>query len=348
MADDALPGLPSQPADVAWPEQAWPRGKTGEHVDVAKLNALLAGRFHAAQPQDIGETHALIVVQRGRMVLEHYAPGFDAQTTYRSWSVAKSITHALVGILIRMGRISLDDPVMAPEWRSPGDPRQHITLDHLLRMSSGLAFVEDYEDDEVSDVLEMLYGPGRPDVGAYAAQKALIHPPGRVCSYSSGTTNIISRFLAKALGEAGAVFEAFMRDELFGPIGIHSARPKFDAAGTFIGSSFCFCTAEDFARFGLLYLRDGVWNGRRLLPEGWVDHARTPGPAQPEEGLAYGGHWWLGLGGSGSFSANGYQGQFILLVPQDDLIIVRHGASPLAATEALRDWMGQLAACFRT
>ena len=167
----------------------------------------------------------------------------------------------------------------------------------MLRMSSGLAFVEDYDPEHPSDVIAMLYGEGKDDVAAYAAAKPLAHEPGRFWSYSSGTTNIVSRCLSRALDAFGPDFEAFMRERLFEPLGMTSAMPKFDAAGTFIGSSFCFCTARDFARFGLLYLRDGVWEGRRILPAGWVDYARTETWRQPTDDIPYGAHWWLGVGG---------------------------------------------------
>ena len=127
------------------------------------------------------------------------------------------------------------------------------------------------------------------------------------------------------------------------------ATPKFDDAGTFIGSSFCFATARDFARFGLLYLRDGVWDGRKLLPEGWVDYARTPTFQQPgaEADGRYGAHWWLDIGGPGSFSANGYDGQFTVCVPDLDLVLVRHGATPLEKKDALKAWIGEVIGCFR-
>jgi CubicO group peptidase (beta-lactamase class C family) len=122
-----------------------------------------------------------------------------------------------------------------------------------------------------------------------------------------------------------------------------------DAAGTFIGSSFCFCTARDFARFGLLYLRGGVWDGRRILPEGWVDYARTPTfqQADPSIDSRYGAHWWLDIGGPGSFSANGYDGQFTVCVPDLDLVLVRHGATPLDLKDELKAWVGDVVGCFR-
>jgi len=169
-------------------------------------------------------------------------------------------------------------------------------------MSSGLAFNEDYSPENPSDVIEMLWGAGKDDVAHFAASFPLEHAPGSFYSYASGTTNIVSRCAARAAGAFGPDFEAFMRKRLFDPIGMSSAKPKCDKAGTFIGSSFCFATPRDFARFGLLYLRGGVWDGRRILPPGWVDYARTPTWQQPETTDGpYGAHWWIGLAGPGSF-----------------------------------------------
>jgi len=187
----------------------------------------------------------------------------------------------------------------------------------------------------------MLFGEGQKDVAAFAVAFPLAHAPGTVMSYSSGTTNIISRALARTLGKHGPDFEAFMRERLFAPIGMTSPIPKFDDAGTFIGSSFCFCTARDFARFGLLYLRDGVWEDRRLLPEGWVDYARTRTTAAHDDAEPYGAQWWLGIGGPGSFSANGYDGQYTVLVPDLDVVLVRHGGTPAALKDNLRAFIGE-------
>lgn len=138
-----------------------------------------------------------------------------------------------------------------------------------------------------------------------------------------------------------------MRERLFAPLGMTSAAPRLDAAGTFIGSSFCFATARDFARFGLLYLRDGVWEDRRLLPEGWVDYARTPTPQQAaSEDGPYGAHWWLELAGPGSFSANGYEGQYIVICPDRDLVIVRNGVTAEANKPLVKAWLAELAGLF--
>lgn len=333
---------------MAWPTDEWPTGEAGAGVDAARLQAALDHAFQSPAPPDIGETHAVMVVRGGRLILERYAPAFGPEVTCRSWSMAKSITQALIGILSGDGRLDIAAPADVPEWRGPGDPRGAVTLDHLLRMSSGLAFAEAYAPDHPSDVIEMLFGKGRDDVAAFAAAFTLQHPPGAFFAYSSGSTNIVSRCAARALGPTGPGFEAFMRERLFAPLGMASAQPRFDGAGTFIGSSFCFATPRDFARFGLLYLRDGVWAGRRILPQGWVDYARAPTFQQPggEIDGPYGAHWWLDLAGPGSFSANGYDGQYVVICPDRDLIIVRHGATPEAAQPALKVWLRDLAAAF--
>ena len=344
MNSAILPPLPVQPPGVDWPTLSWSRGPLPPSVDAKRLARLIDHGF-----TDFEETHAVVVVQGGRLVLDRYGPAHGPEATCLSWSMAKSITHALVGIAVGDGLLDIMAPAPVPEWRSPGDPRGAITTDQLLRMSSGLRFSEVYEPDKPSDTIEMMWGSGKADVAHYAASQPLDHPPGTFFSYSSGTTNIICRILADVTGLRGEAFAAFMRERLFEPLGMRTPVPKFDPAGTFIGSSFCFASGQDFARFGLLYLRDGVWNGRRLLPEGWVDYARTR--TFQQAGVTddpYGAHWWLGLGGEGSFSANGHEGQFTLLAPDLDLIIVRHGRTGAALKDALKVWMGEMAAAFRT
>ena len=345
-----LPALPSQPANVAWPTKGWPEGPVPANADRAKLDALLDHAFNAQAPDDLDETHALVIVQGGKLIAERYWTGFGPEVTCPSWSKAKSITQALVGIAVKDGKIDIHAPADVPEWReTAGDPRAAITLDQLLRMSSGLAFREDYVDGEASDVIEMLFGKGQDDIGHFAASFPLAHKPGSFWSYSSGTTNIIARALEKALGLKGEAFEAFMRARLLDVIGMTSAAPKFDTAGTFVGSSFCYATPRDFAKFGLLYLRDGMWDGARVLPEGWVDYARTPTWQQEGEArdTPYGAQWWLGMGGAGSFSANGYQGQFTLCVPDLDMVIVRHGKTDAAKGPEVKAWIKAIADCFR-
>jgi CubicO group peptidase (beta-lactamase class C family) len=343
----SLPPLPPQPADIAWPTEAWPAGGLPVGVAEARLADLLDHALGEQATADLGETHALLIVQGGRLIVERYGPGRGPGQTFPSWSMAKSMTQALAGMLVGDGRIDIHAPADVPEWRGLDDPRAGITLDLLLRMSSGLAFVEDYVPDHPSDVIEMLWGSGKADVAHYAAAKPPRHDPGAFWSYSSGTTNIVSRCLARALNAHGPAFEAFMRRRLFEPLGMTSALPKFDPAGTFIGSSFCFCTARDFARFGTLYLRDGVWEGRRLLPAGWVDYGRTKTWQQPNDDGPYGAHWWLDVGGPGSFAALGFGGQFIVVVPDLDMVVVRNGDTPLALRLNPKAWIKDVVDCFR-
>lgn len=335
--------LPAQPAGTPWPTSDWTSGDLPGHVDRGRLEAHLAHGL-----KDFDETHAVVVVQGGRLLVERYGPEHGPDATCLSWSMAKSLTHALFGIAVGDGLLDIQAPAPVPEWRTPGDPRGAITTDQLLRMSSGLKFDEIYEPGKASDTIEMMWGSGKADVAHYAASQPLAHPPGTFFSYSSGTTNILCRILSDALGRRGADFGDFMRERLFEPLGMRTPIPKFDPAGTFIGSSFCFASARDFARFGLLYLRDGVWDGRRLLPEGWVDYARTP--TFQQAGVTdgrYGAHWWLDLGGPGSFSANGHEGQFTVLAPDLDLVAVRHGRTSTDKKDAVKAWVGDLVGLFR-
>ncbi len=314
--------LPLHPAGTSWPTETWPRAEcVARDPDAFVRHADALFSLTAAQ----GVTYALVIVQRGEIVYERYAAGANNFYLQYSWSMAKSVTHALVGTLVGQGRIDLHTPVRVPEWQHPDDPRRAITLDQLLTMRSGLQFAEDYVDGMVSDVIPMLNFEGRLDTGAFAAAKPLVHPPGSFFSYSSGTTNIICRILRDIVGGPTQML-AFMTDELFEPIGMRTALPKFDRSGTFVGSSYCLASPQDFARFGCLYLRDGVWDGRRILPEGWVDYARTPSYVGDAE--SYGAHWWL-TPGTSRFFAGGYDGQRILIVPEQDIVVVRCGRTPI-------------------
>ncbi len=292
-----------------------------------------------------GLSLALVVMHRGEVVLERYGsepdtifgPGgpVTADTTLISWSMAKSITHAAVGLLVDDGLLQLDQPAAVDEWR--GTAKEAITVQNLLDMRPGLEWVEDYVDDSVSHCLEMLYGDGKDDMATYAASLPLIHQPGTAWNYSSGTTNIICRIIGDVVGGGRQGMETFLRTRLLEPAGMHSAIPKFDTRGTFVGSSYVYATARDFARFGELYRNDGVVDGRRVLPEGWRDHARTFVAEDPEDGFGYGRHWWLWPDLPGSLACHGYEGQYTIVVPDRELVVVHLGKCPAESRVELTD-----------
>ena len=343
--------LPPQPDGVPWPTDEWPTGDPPP-----ALAPLLDAMFDPDGA--LTRAFAVVVVHRGRLVAERYADvieHFDAPdepitagTPLLSWSMAKSMLHALVGMLVDEDRLELAAPADVPLWRAADDPRRYITLDHLLAMRDGLDFVEDYVDAGRSDVIEMLWGRGKEDVAHFAADRPLAAPPGARFNYSSGTTNVLSGIVARAVG-AGQPYEDFLQARLFDAVGMRSAHATFDAAGTFIASSFVYCTARDFARFGTLYLRDGVWEGRRLLPQGWVDHARRHRSTDEETGNGYGAQWWVDADdadGHGTFWANGYEGQSVMVVPGLDLVVVRLGKTEAARGPLLRQWRRDVRAVF--
>jgi len=353
---ETLVALPPQPDGVAWPTLAWATGPqlTG---DPERVHDLLAAPFATRSTPELGESSAFVAVQGGRIVAERYGPGTSSTTTMVSWSTAKSVTHALVGLATGDGLVDPAATLDAPEWRTPEDPRAAVTLDALLAMRSGLHFQEDYLDAEESDCIRMLFGDGAEDVAGYAASLPLEHPVDQVFNYSSGTTNIITRQLASVLATAQgldadvpevrrAALEGYLRDRLCAPLGIASAEPRFDAAGTFVGSSYLYATARDFARFGLLYLRDGVWDGRRLLPEGWVDDARTIRSYHQDNGWHYGHHWWVRGDEHGTFWANGYEKQIIVCVPALDLVMVRLGKTLAHQADAFQQFWHDLIDAF--
>jgi CubicO group peptidase (beta-lactamase class C family) len=345
---DLVP-LPTQPGDLPWPTTEWPVGEPPAGVELGRL---LDAMFD--ETGDLRTAYAVVIVHRGRIVAERYGGEIehwdkpnepvDAATKLLSWSMAKSMLHAVVGMLVADGRLSLDTPAGVPRWQEPGDPRQVITLRHLLEMRDGLDFVEDYVDDQISDVIHMLFGDGKEDVAAYAESKGLAAAPGEHFSYSSGTSNIISAIVARVVGP-GEPYERFLKERLFDPLGMTSATPTFDPAGVWIGSSYVHATARDFARFGLLYLRGGMWEADQVVPRSWVDYGRTLRSVDTD-GEGYGAHWWVVDDEHGAFRASGYEGQSIFLCPPLDLAIVRLGKTPVERSPFLKAWRRSVVEAF--
>lgn len=299
------------------------------------------GRFRdiVERPDHAGQTHALCVAHQGRIVEEWYGPGLGPDSTLISWSVAKSITHALVGIAVGDGLLDVSESRLFPEWA--GDHRATITLDQLLQMRSGLSWVEDYVDGAVSDVIAMLFGKSDHDGdhAGFAIDKSLAHPPGSHWTYSSGTTNIITKRLARALGERdgeSAAIRAFAEKRLFAPLGMTSATIKCDATGNFVGSSYVYATARDYVRFGELYRNDGCIDGTRILPSGWVDGARDTTVFDPDMEMGYGRQWWTWPSDADSLVAHGYRGQIVWVSPRRELTVVHLGHTEADHTANLR------------
>jgi CubicO group peptidase (beta-lactamase class C family) len=338
----------SAPRRALDPAAPWPAGHAAPAAPPPPAVAAAIERaFAEPGPPVRRQTKAVVVVRDGRLIAERYAPGVGPETPLLAWSMAKSVTMALVGALVQDGRLDPAAPAAVPEWSGAGDPRGAITLDLLLRQSSGLAFDETY--GPTSQASRMLFTA--PDTGAFAAASPLAFPPDTHWSYSSGSSNLVARIVRDAFGGDLAAMVRYANGELFDPAGMTSAFFEPDASGSFVGSSYVHMTARDWARFGELFRRDGVWEGRRLLPEGWARYAATPTPAAPQG--AYGAHWWLNAGTPGAphdrpwpaippevYAARGHSGQWVAVVPSARLVVVRLGLTvpddePADGTETL-------------
>jgi len=332
QAKAAPPPASSLPHDSPWPRgEAVDLDKLPPDVDRAMLDSALKYAFEDGKRRHKLGTRAVVVVYKGRIIAERYASGFTKDTPLIGWSMTKSVTNALVGILVKQGKLDIYAPAPVPQWRSSGDTRAEITLDQLLRMSGGLDWAEASLNP---DIVQMMYNES--DMAAFAASMPLAHSPDTHWSYSSGTTNIVSGIIRRAVGDSDAEYFSFPYRKLFGKLGMTSAVLEPDASGTFVGSSYLYATARDWARFGQLYLRDGVWNGERILPEGWVAYSVTPTPRAPQGG--YGAQFWLNAGSPDDptdrwmpdlptdiYSARGLDGQFVTVIPSHDLVVVRLG-----------------------
>jgi CubicO group peptidase (beta-lactamase class C family) len=321
-----------------WPTEDWQKKES--KVNFNDFLGYDADRLH-----NIGKTYSCLVVKSGYIVGEFYGyelPSFtkakivDKTTKLLSWSVAKSILHAVVGLAIRDSIVDIDEDNLFPEWDN--DDRKNIRLRDLLEMRDGLDFVEDYTDERKSDVIDMLFRDGADDVSKFAIEKELIHEPSVHFNYSSGSSNILSRLILERLGGTEK-FEKFVRSNLFNKIGMNSVELKYDKKGVWIASSFVYATARDYAKFGYLYLNGGNWNGEQILPLKWIDNSRAKLSIDQETKWNYGSLWWVKDDRFGTFWADGFEGQLVVVSPKLDVVLVRFGKTDSNLRENLSKWL---------
>jgi CubicO group peptidase (beta-lactamase class C family) len=312
---------------------AWPCGNKVSDSSLrkfSKLASVVDAAFAETDKENPVNTRAVIVVQNGELVGEKYAPTFNQNTKLIGWSMTKTITNAMVGVLVKEGKLKVEEPAPVSEWR--GDERSKITLNNLMQASSGLAWEEVYGGP--STATNMLFK--KKDAGGYAAQSKIQDQPTTKWYYSSGTTNIISRITRQTIGDQD--YYQFAYREIFNQIGAYSMVIEPDASGTYVGSSFSYATARDWARFGLLYLNDGVWSNKRIFPEGWVKYSTSPASAAPQG--EYGAQIWLNAGNKNNpsdkrfpdvpndmYLMDGFEGQSVIMIPSRQVVIVRLGLS---------------------
>ena len=323
-----LPALPQINLDtVPWPFGNKLPDTIPAGIDINKLNAAVDSGFAQTSHGKPAYTRAVLVVYNGQLIAERYADGFDQNTMQLGWSMAKSFTGALTGILVNQGKLDPDAIAPVPEWKNTD--KEKITVKQLLQQTTGLDYTEIYS--KPSEATTMLFEKG--DMAAYAASLPLKYEPGTVWNYSGGNSNILSRIIRQTVGEKA--YAAYPYTALFYKIGMYHTLLEPDASGTYVNSSYINATARDFARFGLLYYNDGIWNGERILPEGWVKQTATAPAAN--ENKNYGYQFWLnGIHPNSShriypdapadmFYCDGFAYQLIYIMPSKKLVVVRLG-----------------------
>lgn len=326
----SLPPLSGDPATLTWPtgdlvqKQALPN-----YIKADLLAEASNWSFDRPTPEQV--TLSLLVVHKGEIIHERYATGVDMHTKTRTWSTAKSIAATLIGILVDQGKMGLDDPLgiewLPKERTADNDPRASITLRHVLNMSSGL-YTVDSRRMEYATGSGLSYWAGASSVNG-ARNRGLIRQPGSYWDYENYDTILAILAMKNAIGDA-ATYSTFPRKALFDKIGMRNTFASTDRFGDFIFSSQVYTNARDLARFGMLYEQNGVWKGERIISQEWIDFVRTPAPATAERGNFYGGQWWLVPDTrddvpKGAYSTAGNRGQYVIVVPSHDLVIVRRG-----------------------
>ena len=312
-----------------------------ETVPGADMAALKSDVDALFEDPAYSETRAFLVMRDGEVVLERYAPGYDRDTRFIGWSMSKSVTSVLAGLMVADGRLALDEPVPVAAWRQSGDPRGAITLRQLLQMSSGLRHTEAGDPPYESDEVRMLFLDGRDDMAAYAESQPLEAKPGERFQYSTNSSVILSDIMTRQLTRSAdparrrTAMAEYVKGRLLVPLGLDSMKPEFDAAGTLIGGSFIHANARDWASFGEFLRNRGAVDGNQILPRRWVRFMLTPSANDS----AYGGHIWLNrhrpagrnpvlfpdAGPDDIFACLGHLGQFVIVSPDQRLVVVRLG-----------------------
>jgi CubicO group peptidase (beta-lactamase class C family) len=322
----------AQPSAAAAPAATVPNPGVAREPLERAVDALFAG--DAAD-----ETRAVVVVKDGRIVAERYAPGYRETTRFVSWSMAKTVTAAMIGMLVADGRLRLDEPAPVLAWQRPGDPRGEITLRQLLQMRSGLRHTEAGDPIYESDEVQMLFLAGRDDMARWAESQPLEAEPGRQWEYSTNTTVILADIATRALTRSKDpkrrhdAMANYLRYRLFEPLGMASALPEFDRSGTLIGGSLIHATARDWARFGEFLRNRGAVDGAQLVPRSWIAFMTAPNPRN----AGYGAQTWLNRPQADDgrpqfpgaprdvFAAQGHLGQYVVVAPRQKLTVVRLG-----------------------
>ncbi len=318
-------------------KESWPNGNadTSENdteVNYSLLSAAIDKAFSETDQTGRRNVKAILVIHKGKLIAERYSKGVTSTTPLLSWSMAKSITSLQVALLVKTGKLNLYSQTDVPLWQQTDDPRSSITLDQLMRMSSGLEFNESYGIN--TDVSIML--SNKANAGLFAADKPLEHDINTHWSYSSGTTNIISGIVKRAIGGSFQDYYKFTQEHLFHPLGISSAISETDASDSFIGSSYFYATGRDWAKLGQLMLQNGRWNDEQILPENWVKYSSTATKTNPTN--RYGAQFWLNQDPTDSsktrywpsvpsdaYYMGGYQGQYVVMIPSKDTLVLRFG-----------------------
>ncbi|MFV0643803.1 MAG: serine hydrolase domain-containing protein [Sphingomonadaceae bacterium] len=315
---------------------------------------------------DVGETRAVVIMRGGSIIAERYAPGYGPDTRLISWSMAKTVTAVMIGMLVADGRLRLDESPPIPRWQRAGDPRGEITLRQLLQMRSGLRHTEAGDPPYESSEVRMLFLDGRDNMADWAESQPLENEPGRNFEYSSATTVILSDIAARSLTDSTdpdirrQVVDEYLRSRIFTPLAMESMQAEYDASGTLIGGSMIHGTARDWARFGDFLRNKGSYRGSQLVPRKWVDFMVTPSPRSPQ----YGAQTWLNQPSSGEssgkdnnplfpargpgslFAAVGHLGQYVLVSPDQKLTVVRLGHSSQEQREVLMDQLADIFAIY--